>query len=44
MTVPLRVLRGDTSYEVSNFQGVMARKIIPSIHNFSSSTVWRRTE
>jgi len=33
-TLPLIVLRGDTSFEVSNFPGVMARKIIPSIHNF----------
>ena len=35
MTIPLRVLRGDSSFEFSNFQGVMARKIIPSVYSFS---------
>jgi hypothetical protein len=33
-TLPLIVLRGDTSFEVLNFPGVMARKIFPSIYNF----------
>jgi hypothetical protein len=34
ITLPLRVPRGDTSFEISNFQRVKARERIPSAMQF----------